>query len=118
MSYDQLPQFQWWQRFMAGLEKLPRPFTEQTEIRQRAFVERLTFTVPLHIMELRAQGGIQECHIAVMSHFANVIGEKGDVLLYERGPEREEIFRMLAEGLAILAFFPGGVTFCGQHFEA
>ena len=48
------------------------------------------------------------------------VAEKGDIILYKskKAGESAEAFNRLAEGIAILAFAPGGVTFCGLHFEA
>jgi hypothetical protein len=50
------------------------------------------------------------------SHLADVVAEKGDVLQYG-GKGCAEAFNAVAEGLAALAYCPGGVTFCGLHWE-
>jgi hypothetical protein len=50
----------------------------------------------------------------------DVVAEHGDIILH-RSPRKGETaaaFNRLAEGLAILARSPGGVTFAGQHWEA
>ena len=50
---------------------------------------------------------------------SQVIAEKGDVILFRgKGGETAEAFNRLAEGVACLAFVPGGVTLFGQHWEA
>jgi hypothetical protein len=51
-----------------------------------------------------------------------VLGERGDVLLFGAGKkgkkgEVAEIFNGLARALAVLSFFPGGVTLFGSHWE-
>lgn len=50
---------------------------------------------------------------------AQIIAEKGDVLMFRAGKKGEsaEAFNRLAESLACLSFNPGGVTFLGVHFE-
>ena len=50
---------------------------------------------------------------------AQIVGEKGDVMQYgskKRG-ETAKAFNALAEALAILSFMPGGVKFCGTHYQ-
>lgn len=50
---------------------------------------------------------------------AQVLAEKGDVILY-RGKKKGEsarAFNALAEAVAVLSFTPGGVTLFGIHFE-
>lgn len=51
---------------------------------------------------------------------AQVIAEKGDIILYrsKRRGETAMAFNHLAEGIACLAFSPGGVRTFGLHFEA
>lgn len=109
---------QWWQGFLRGEQTMPRPFSEKFQQSCKKLVYRLAFTVPLHIHDLCAQGGIGDYHLDLLQTFSETLAEKGDVLMFERNtPEREELVRMLSEGLSIMAFLPGGVTFCGQHFE-
>lgn len=50
---------------------------------------------------------------------SQVIGEKGDIILFKTKKEGEsaKAFNRLAEGIAILSFVPGGVTFMGTHYE-
>jgi hypothetical protein len=47
-----------------------------------------------------------------------VCAEHGDDILYRTKGKTADGFNRLAEGLAILASSPGGVTFAGQHWEA
>lgn len=71
------------------------------------WVERLR-AKPWSYIDLRAE----EC--------SHLIAEKGDVLQFGGGKKGEaaKAFNALAEGLAILSFFPGGVKFAGQHWES
>jgi len=50
---------------------------------------------------------------------AGVVAGQGDLVLYrsKRPGVTAEAFNRLAEGLACLAFQPGGVTAFGLHFE-
>lgn len=78
----------------------------------------LSVAVPLWIEELRRmpweyiQRRAKEC--------ANVVAEKGDVIQFRGGKKGEsaEAFNRLAEGIACLAFAPGGVWLFGEHWEA
>jgi hypothetical protein len=49
---------------------------------------------------------------------AGIIAARGDLILYRGGKHGESAtaFNALAEGLAIGACQPGGVTFAGQHW--
>jgi hypothetical protein len=51
---------------------------------------------------------------------SQVIAEKGDIILYKSKKlgESANAFNRMAEGVACLAFCPGGVKFLGQHWEA
>lgn len=50
----------------------------------------------------------------------DAIAETGDVILFKskRKGKTAEAFNRLAEGVACLAFAPGGVRVFGLHFEA
>lgn len=78
----------------------------------------LATAVPLWIMRLEQQpwSYIQERS----KECAQIVAEKGDIIQYRSKKEGEtaKAFNALAEGIAILAFAPGGVTFMGMHFEA
>ena len=51
---------------------------------------------------------------------SNVLGEKGDILLFGGGKKGEaaSIFNETAHAIAILAFCPGGIDIFGSHFDA
>jgi len=77
----------------------------------------LAAAVPLWIAELRL------CSVKHRMERALVCGqhvaEHGDVVQFHGGKKgaSAEAFNRLAEGLACLAFQPGGVTFLGDHWE-
>lgn len=48
----------------------------------------------------------------------DVIQEVGEAILYRIPGKTARGFNALAEGIACLSFFPGGVTCFGQKFEA
>lgn len=78
----------------------------------------LAAAVPLWIEELRqlpAEEIIRRRRLCV-----DAIAHKGDLILYRSRKKGESAaaFNRLAEGLACLAFAPGGVTFLGMHFKA
>jgi hypothetical protein len=76
----------------------------------------LSTAVPLWIEKLRPLS--TEQRLARASGLADIIGSHGDIILY-RGSKKGEsaaAFNALAEGLAIGAFQPGGVTAFGCHW--
>nr|MDQ2876850.1 hypothetical protein [Actinomycetota bacterium] len=76
----------------------------------------LSAVVPLWIERVRPMTDGQRQ--ARAAELAGIIGSRGDVILY-RGSKRGETaaaFSALAEGLAIGALQPGGVTAFGQHW--
>jgi hypothetical protein len=51
-------------------------------------------------------------------YLADIIAGEGDNILF-RGPKAGDTaraFNALAEGLALMAYVPGGVTFAGRHW--
>lgn len=78
----------------------------------------LSCAVPLWIERLRARSWAyveeraREC--------AQVVAEKGDVIQFKskKAGESANAFNHLAEGIACLAFAPGGVRFLGDHYVA
>jgi len=76
--------------------------------------------VPLAIQTIKDSGGITDEHINRARSIAWEIAEHGDIILYKSDKKGETAKRInqLVEGLAILAFCPGGVTFMGLHFSS
>jgi hypothetical protein len=104
---------------MSGEVFLGRCGTMELEVHTEALLKAtLEAAVPLWIAQLRTRpwADIQ----ARAATAAQVIAEKGDVILYKSKTKGESAraFNALAEGLAILAFAPGGVRAFGLHFEA
>ena len=78
----------------------------------------LSAAVPLRIMEFQARPWAELKAVALEA--SQVIAEKGDIILFRGGKKGETAaaFNKLAEGIAVLAFAPGGVRAFGMHFEA
>lgn len=75
----------------------------------------LGVAVPMWIDRCRALSERERAaRSAVCSQY---VAENGDSVLFRTG-RTAEAFNRLAEGLALLAFAPGGVTFLGDHWEA
>ena len=76
----------------------------------------LSAAVPLWIEKLKPLE--PEQRIARASGLSDTIAAHGDIILYRGGKKGEsaKAFNALAEGLAIGAFQPGGVTAFGQHW--
>ena len=77
----------------------------------------LACAVPLWIDQIKRCGWSWE----MIKRRAQVCGEevasKGDIIQF-KSKGTAEAFNRLAEGLACLAFVPGGVTFLGDRWEA
>lgn len=78
----------------------------------------LAVAVPMWVE--RIQHYTDEQRTARAHELGQVIAEHGDLILYrsKRRGESARNFNALAEGLACLAYAPGGVTFAGSHWEA
>jgi hypothetical protein len=78
----------------------------------------LESAVPLWIEELRPLTAAERQKKARKG--VQAICEHGDVLQFGGGKPGQvaEAFNAIARGLAALAYQPGGVTFCGRHWEA
>ena len=78
----------------------------------------LSAAVPLRIFELKKTTFAYRQKRAEIC--ADYVAFHGDNILYpgSKPGETAEAFNRLAEGLACLAFCPGGVDAFGMHFEA
>lgn len=76
----------------------------------------LSAAVPMWIEKVHAMSPDER--FARAQSCAQYIAEHGDMLLF-RGKDGESAaaFNHLAEGIAVLAFAPGGITFADMHFE-
>lgn len=80
----------------------------------------ISAAVPLRIIELVRRGGPSDADVKAAGEFSQVLGEKGDRLLFRSSVpgETADLFNRLAESIAVLSFCPGGVTMFGQKYEA
>jgi len=84
------------------------------------FVETL---VPLRIHDIKKIGGIQQEHLDYAKQYGDMLaGPPCEDLMYKPDRKKDkgkssEMVNRLTRVLAIMAFFPGGVTFLGLHFE-
>ncbi len=85
---------------------------------EAALAGMLAVAVPLWIENVRDMPWKEKLERA--RECSQIVAEKGDVILYKskKKGETAAAFNALAEGVAILAFAPGGVTVFGMHFEA
>lgn len=79
----------------------------------------LSAAVPIWILQLQRVSSPEDI-IKRASRCGQIIAEKGDIIQFRSKKKGESAmaFNALAEGLACLAFAPGGVDFMGMHFEA
>lgn len=84
----------------------------------RHLLTALEAAVPLWIFEMRNWS--DDARIELGHSLAQVVAEKGDILQFgsKRKGETAEVFNAAAKGLAALAYQPGGIYFCGVHWEA
>ena len=79
---------------------------------------RLQAFVPLRIREYEAIGGPDEQDFGrVRNVYPWKLGSHGDALFYREKGQTAEVMGILVDGLAVLAFCPGGITAFGCHFE-
>lgn len=78
----------------------------------------LSAAVPIWIHDLQQRADLPEYSQQRCPEISQIIAEKGDRLLYRKKGETAGVFNALAEGIALLAFAPGGVTIFGNHYEA
>ena len=77
----------------------------------------LSVAVPLRIAELRHKPLAEILAPEALSYIQTRLGEAREEVLYG-GKYCADGFNALADGLARLAFLPGGVTVLGMHFDA
>jgi len=91
---------------------------DNTDTTRAHLAAALSTAVPFLIEDLRHQP-FEKIHERAREA-AQVVAEKGDIILFrsKKPGATAAAFAALAEGLACLAFCPGGVTFLGLKFEA
>lgn len=84
--------------------------------RHDALMETLALAVPLWMLDLYYRTPEQRCAIA--RRCSQVLAERADNLMFgnKKKGETAQVFNALAEGLAVAAYQPGGVTFAGRHW--
>jgi len=80
----------------------------------------LQLAVHLWIERIKAKGGPDAEDRKKTGETSDILGERGDILLFGGGKQGEaaDQFNRTAHGIAVLAFMPSGVTLFGQHWEA
>ncbi len=78
----------------------------------------LSLAVPLWVERLRGRTWAEIAERAQVC--AQIVAEKGDIILYrsKKPGESAKAFNALAEGIACLSFSPGGVKLLGLSFES
>ena len=82
--------------------------------------ELMRMAVWLKVEEIKARGGPTPEDMKRAQKTADMLGERGDVLLCGGGKKGEcaDLFNRTAHAYAVLAFVPGGVSVFGHCFEA
>lgn len=102
--------------FASGEPHGPSP----TDPRDSNLAIALSAAVPLRILMMEAKGGPDDFERKEATAFSDVLGEKGDRLLFRsagKPGEAADLFNQLARAIAVLAFCPGGVNCFGAHYE-
>lgn len=95
---------------------------ERTDHKLKMFGLWLEATVPLWILQMRAEGWSFAERQERARVAGKLISERADLLIREptkpvHHEERAELLNRLAEGVACMAFTPGGVTLFGKAFR-
>jgi hypothetical protein len=95
-----------------------QPWTEVSDMTFVLLVSSLEVAVPVWIERLRTESW--ESIDRRRPSIVNMIVAHGDDILYKskKPGETAAAFNALAEGIAMLAFLPGGIRAFGLHFEA
>lgn len=87
-------------------------------------IEMLKIAVPLYIAEFKACGGPTSEDMQEASALSQVLGERGDILLFGGGKKAKkgqisecaDMFNKTAKAIAMLSFVPGGIEIFGLRF--
>lgn len=77
--------------------------------------------VELRILELTRAGGPDEDDFARVRANARIVASASDVMMFGSKGEpgkAAEVFAVVADALAVMAFVPGGVKFAGRHWAS
>ena len=80
----------------------------------------LSAAVPLRVCMIYQRNGPTRADWGKLQRIGRLLTEQGHALLFRSSQigETADVFNNLAEALAILSFFPAGISFGEQHFEA
>lgn len=80
----------------------------------------LSAAVPLRVAEYRARGGPSAADYDRVRGNAELVASGSDGAMYRgnRKGHAAKVFAAIADALAVMAFCPGGVRFCGSRYEA
>lgn len=83
-----------------------------------ALLPALQMSVPLFMAQMIGWDDVQLAHAATVC--GEIVAAEGDNILFKsvRKGDSARAFNALAQGLAVLAFAPGGVDFAGEHWQA
>lgn len=81
--------------------------------------DMLAIAVPLRILMLQARGGPGDIDREIAQIYAESGLEHADEMLFGMAEKGEVAawFNDLAQSIAVLAFWPGGVSMFGVHYE-
>lgn len=96
----------------------PTPATPGMPANAALLEATLSAAVPLWIMQFQRRPWSELQELAARA--GQIVAEKGDIIQYrsKKKGETAAAFNALAQGLAVLAFAPGGVKFLSLRFEA
>lgn len=80
----------------------------------------VAMAVPLRIDEIKRAGGPTDEDIRRVGEYATDIGARGDLLLFPGAKKgvATGLVNKVVDGVAVLAFMPGGVEMFGTRYEA
>ena len=91
----------------------------QLNMNQELLLITLDAAVPLWVVHIQKEAWDWDRVLAEARKAGQVVAEKGDIIQYRSKQKGETAvaFNELAKGLACMSFVPGGVRFCGRHWD-
>lgn len=79
----------------------------------------LVKTIIKEMLRLLYSGGVSWEKVEEAQHKLKAMRENSGATeeLVHGGEHDQETFQIIAECVAVMAFIPGGITFCGVHYE-
>ena len=85
------------------------------------FKNTLNAAIPFWVAQIKSmtQERFNTRFIELTSKLPSILGAKGDILMYgsEKEGEVSKLFNEVAEAVALMSFFPGGIKIFGGHWE-